>query len=587
MALKRGDSGERVRLLQASLKKAGFDPGAIDGSFGQGTEAAVIGFQKNEKLLADGIAGPQTLGALEEEILPEDARPDATVLFTEELVAKMFSSATPRSNIHTHLPHVLAAMQQLRLSDCDMLLMALSTIRAETEGFEPLDEFRSRFNTAPGGPPFGLYDNRSDLGNRGPTDGADFKGRGFVQLTGRNNYQKIGAQIGIDLIADPEKANDPGTAALILATFLKNKEREIRGCLLIDDLAGARRTVNGGVHGLESFTAAFTTGQRLTGALVPPPIAASPTTAPPLIPSSSVAPAAASTPPQSSQAAASTPIPRSLQVGAQIPACSTGLIQGLSEQVLGQLMTMKPGVLARINHPLIDCSGNQNNPYLQAEALDHLIKAVEERGSKLLINSCLRTPMQQYMLYEQKQRGQCGIMAAAPPPNSNHNSGLAIDVEDAQGWRPFLERHGWHWIGSFDPMHFDYNAGGVDLGELQVRAFQKLWNQHNPNQPIAEDGSWGPATAACVDRSPAAGFGAPPTLRRGMMSTEVGRLQLLLRKALNLTAEQLPADCQFGSATERWVSDFQQKSQLNVDGVAGAATIKALEANTGETLIPT
>lgn len=72
-----------------------------------------------------------------------------------------------------------------------------------------------------------------------------------------------------------------------------------------------------------------------------------------------------------------------------------------------------------------------------------------------------------------------------------------------------------------------------------------------------------------------------------MMSTEVGRLQLLLRKALNLTAEQLPADCQFGSATERWVSDFQQKSQLNVDGVAGAATIKALEASTGETLIPT
>ena len=74
--------------------------------------------------------------------------------------------------------------------------------------------------------------------------------------------------------------------------------------------------------------------------------------------------------------------------------------------------------------------------------------------------------------------------------------------------------------------------------------------------------------------------------RKFLLSRVMATRELLLRKALHLTAEQLPADCQFGSTTERWVSDFQQKSQLNVDGVAGAATIKALEASTGETLIP-
>jgi putative chitinase len=583
MALRRGDSGERVESLQKALKKANFDPGAIDGSFGPGTEAAVIAFQKSEGLVADGIAGAETLGALNECVLPDDGRPDATSLFSEDVVAKMFSSATPRSNIKTHLPAVLAAMQKLNLSDRDMLLMALSTIRAESEGFEPIDEYPSQYNTAPGGAPFALYDYRTDLGNQGPTDGADFKGRGFVQLTGRHNYEKIGHQIGMDLVANPELANDSATAALILATFLKSQERRIRGALLINDLAEARRAVNGGSHGLASFSTAFTTGQRLTGSLVPPTLAATPTTPPPLPKPSATA--ATNAPTDAPTAAAARPVPRSQQVGAQIPACSTGLVHGLSDQVLQKLMTMKPGVLAQIQHPLIDCSGDQNNPYLQTEALEHLIKAVEERGRTLVINSCLRTPMQQYMLYEQYRRGICGIMAAAPPPKSNHNSGLAIDVQDAPGWKPFLERHGWRWIGSFDPMHFDYTAGGVDLGELQVMAFQQLWNENNPDNAILVDGEWGPRTAACVDRSPAEGFGAPRTLRRGMMCVEVGRLQLMLRKALSLSPDQLVADSQYGSETERRVSEFQQAHQLPVDGIAGPATIEALEKATGETLV--
>jgi len=588
MALKIGDRGDRVKSLQLKLIKLGFLPGdsentGPDGDFGRATEAAVLAFQKSEGLLADGIAGAETLGALEEEIVPGDKRPDATGLFTPSLVAQMFSSATPRGNINANLPSVIAALQKLGLSDRDMVLMALSTIRAETEGFEPIDEFISGFNTPPGGSPFSLYDNRSDLGNRGPTDGADFKGRGFIQLTGRNNYKSISDQIGVDLIAQPNKANEPATAALILATFLKNKERRIRGALLIDDLTEARRAVNGGTHGLASFTTAFRTGQRLVGALIPLPPSAAPTTAPPLpqvrTAGAAVAPAAAPSP-------KFRPVPRSMQVGGQIPACSTGLIQGLSLQVLEKLMAMKPGVLTRIDHDLIDCEGAQNNPFLQTAAYQALVKAVEERGTKLLINSCLRTPMQQYMLFEQKNRGLCGIMAAAPPPNSNHNSGLAIDVEDASGWKPFLAGHSWRWIGAFDPMHFDYAPGGVDLGDLQVRAFQELWNENNPKEDqIKVDGDWGPTTAGCVDRSPAQGFGALPTLTRGMMSKEVGRLQLMLRKALNLTPEQLSADSQFGSTTVKWVSEFQKSKGLPEDGIAGPKTIEALEQATGETLM--
>ena len=62
--LREGSSGSEVAKLQAQLQEVGFNPGRIDGSFGPATEAAVLAFQKSVGLLADGIAGPRTLGAL-------------------------------------------------------------------------------------------------------------------------------------------------------------------------------------------------------------------------------------------------------------------------------------------------------------------------------------------------------------------------------------------------------------------------------------------------------------------------------------------------------------------------------------------
>jgi len=74
-------------------------------------------------------------------------------------------------------------------------LMALATIGAETGAFQPVSEGQDRFNTSSGGHPFDLYDSRADLGNLGPPDGERFKGRGFIQLTGRCNYALHGAAI--------------------------------------------------------------------------------------------------------------------------------------------------------------------------------------------------------------------------------------------------------------------------------------------------------------------------------------------------------------------------------------------------------
>jgi peptidoglycan L-alanyl-D-glutamate endopeptidase CwlK len=258
--LRKFDTGEEVRALQRQLAARGFSPGAIDGVFGEGTLAALLAFQRSTGLVPDGIAGRRTFAAL---ALAVDADPPLPVeTVTVDIVQRMFPQ-TPRRNIAANLPPVLRALVDAGIADRPMVLMALATIRAETEGFLPIDEFRSRFNTSPGGEPFDLYDNRADLGNRGKPDGARFKGRGFVQLTGRTNYTNIGARLGVDLVNQPERANEPELAARILAAFLADKETAIKSALAEDDLRHARRLVNGGSHGLDRFTDAYRTGAAL------------------------------------------------------------------------------------------------------------------------------------------------------------------------------------------------------------------------------------------------------------------------------------------------------------------------------------
>ncbi len=260
--LKMGSRGTEVKNLQRKLKELGFNPGAIDGDFGPGVQAALLAFQKSKGLLADGVAGQSTLFALG--LVEKSDLPSVVDKVTPTMVSKMFPYA-PVDNIKKYLPSVLKALDDQKLGDKKMVLMALATIRAETGRFLPMDEGKSKYNTSPGGHPFDLYDNRKDLGNKGNGDGDKFKGRGFVQLTGRSNYTKYSKALGLgtQLIKNPDLANDPEIAAKILASFLKDKERRVKEALLDGDLRLARRLVNGGSHGLADFTDAFNIGNSL------------------------------------------------------------------------------------------------------------------------------------------------------------------------------------------------------------------------------------------------------------------------------------------------------------------------------------
>ncbi len=285
--LRQGSKGPDVKTLQQKLKDLNFDPKGVDGNFGPGTRHAVIAFQQSKGLQADGVVGPNTMAALSG--ATSGTHPTSGVTTSSSAgasgagtgagaatataaasvpnvsvnsVAKMFPGV-PVANITENLPFVLQALADAGLGDKNMILMALATIRAETGNFTPLSEFQSKFNTPPGGPPFSLYDNRKDLGNQGPPDGANFKGRGYIQLTGRANFLEHGQAIGLgtQLIENPRLANQPDIAAKLLASFLKSKEKKIRNALAAGDLKTARKLVNGGSHGLAEFTAAFNIGK--------------------------------------------------------------------------------------------------------------------------------------------------------------------------------------------------------------------------------------------------------------------------------------------------------------------------------------
>lgn len=260
--LRRGAHGADVELLQKRLTEAGFPPGRIDGRFGPATEAALLGFQRAWELLADGVVGPLTWARLGS---PDEAgAADLSSRIDAELVAELFPF-TPLAPIRQHLPAVLAGLRAAELTDKPMLLMALATIRAECEGFQPEAERPSRFNSSPHGHAFDLYDHRRDLGNEGAPDGADFRGRGFVQLTGRANYRHYGQALGLGdrLCRQPDRALEPGLAGHLLAAFLAERQRPIKEALIEGDLARARRLVNGGRHGLERFAAAYRLGAAL------------------------------------------------------------------------------------------------------------------------------------------------------------------------------------------------------------------------------------------------------------------------------------------------------------------------------------
>lgn len=93
-----------------------------------------------------------------------------------------------------------------------------------------------------------VYGNR--MGNNQPGDGWKYRGRGLIQLTGKNNYIAASKALGIDLVSNPDKASEPEIAAKIAVWYWQS-----RGGLAAagqqGDVRTATKLINGGDNGLQ------------------------------------------------------------------------------------------------------------------------------------------------------------------------------------------------------------------------------------------------------------------------------------------------------------------------------------------------
>jgi hypothetical protein len=264
-----------------------------------------------------------------------------------------------------------------------------------------------------------------------------------------------------------------------------------------------------------------------------------------------------------------------------IGACDTGLVGGLSRQLIAEMNLVIPNVLVNFEDlPNVEITGPQVNPFMQSAAKEALRRAIRANGNRtMIVNSAYRTIAQQYLLYKAYRRGECGITLAASPGNSNHEDGRALDIANYEEWIDAMEANNWQWFGAGDEVHFTYVGPGTrdDVSDVCIKAFQRLWSKYNPRDRITDDGVFGDQTGARLGRSPAEGFGGVRVLRLrtpNLSGDDVRKVQQALVNSGFIPADKV--DGLYGPGTTEAVKKFQEKKGLAADGVVGVQTMRAL-----------
>ncbi|MBF4998080.1 hypothetical protein IRT45_13055 [Nocardia sp. BSTN01] len=148
-----------------------------------------------------------------------------------------------QANVTNWLPQINSAMQSAGIDTPQRAAAFLAQVGQETAGFATLTEYSDGSD----------YNGRADLGNTQPGDGPKYKGRGGLQLTGRNNYERASQALGVDFVNHPELVADPkyafATAAWYWNTHNLNAVADNAHPQDPASIDPVSQIINGGSHG--------------------------------------------------------------------------------------------------------------------------------------------------------------------------------------------------------------------------------------------------------------------------------------------------------------------------------------------------
>lgn len=266
MLLKKGSTGEDVKKLQTRLGIT------ADGNFGPGTEAKVKEWQSLNGLTADGIVGDGTWGKLfagTETKAPETPK--------VESVPSVPTSNFKLDKLKGHVPDsVIAQIPQtaakFNITNTLRLAHFLAQCGHESGGFKavsenlnysakglrgtfgkyfPTDALANAYQRNPEKIANRVYSSRMGNGDEASGEGWKYRGRGYIQLTGKSNYISFDKTVEDDIVGNPDLVATKYPLASAAFFFDSNKLWSIcdRGSDEATVTAVTKR-VNGGTIGL-------------------------------------------------------------------------------------------------------------------------------------------------------------------------------------------------------------------------------------------------------------------------------------------------------------------------------------------------
>jgi putative chitinase len=264
MLLKKGDNNENVKLMQ---QKLGIEPAVTN--FGPKTEAAVKEWQAKNGLTADGIVGPSTWA----KIMGESAAAPTPIVSAP--IASV--GGLKLEKLKGHIPDAVISMipavaQKFQIDSALRLAHFLAQCGHESGGFRLTKEnlnysakglngiFKKYFPTLESALPYErkpekiankVYGGRMGNGPEASGDGAKFCGRGYIQLTGKDNYTAFGKSIGEDVCANPQVVAEKYALLSAAWFFSKNGLHKMADGGATDAVVTSiTKRVNGGTIGL-------------------------------------------------------------------------------------------------------------------------------------------------------------------------------------------------------------------------------------------------------------------------------------------------------------------------------------------------